>query len=190
MSATRLLVLGVVRMAGRAHGYQVRRELLTWGADSWANTKPGSIYHALRKATRDGLLAADEPEAGEGGPERTVYRLTDDGETEFQLLLRRALSEAGDGYALSAGLSMLPALRREDAVTLLTLRVDQLRASLARLTSWSVTDVGKPEHVREHVLLWTAQVNAEVEWALGLVDRLRAGDYRMAGEDEDRDGEA
>ena len=47
MSATRLLVLGVVRMFGRAHGYQVRRELLTWSADEWANVQPGSIYHAL-----------------------------------------------------------------------------------------------------------------------------------------------
>ncbi|MCP2262530.1 transcriptional regulator, PadR family [Streptoalloteichus tenebrarius] len=182
MSATRLLVLGVVRMAGQAHGYQVRRELLTWGADTWANTKPGSIYHALKKADRDGLLTAEGPEAGEGGPERTVYRLTEDGETEFQLLLRRSLSEPGDPASLSAGLTMLPALRREDAITLLTVRVNALQASLGRLTGWDVTDVGKPEHVREHVLLWTAQLNAEIDWARGLVERLRAGGYRMAGE--------
>ncbi|OLT29722.1 hypothetical protein BJF83_10045 [Nocardiopsis sp. CNR-923] len=35
MSATRLLVLGVVRMHGRAHGYRVGRELMSWGADAW-----------------------------------------------------------------------------------------------------------------------------------------------------------
>lgn len=35
MSATRLLVLGGVRRSGRAHGYTVRRELLSWGSDEW-----------------------------------------------------------------------------------------------------------------------------------------------------------
>ncbi len=55
-SATRLLVLGVVRKHGKAHGYQVRRELLTWSADKWANVAPGSIYHALKQMAKEGLL--------------------------------------------------------------------------------------------------------------------------------------
>ncbi len=37
MSATRLLVLGVVRMYGQAHGYRVGRELMSWGVEEWAN---------------------------------------------------------------------------------------------------------------------------------------------------------
>ncbi len=70
MSATRLLVLGVVRRYGRAHGYQVRRELLTWSADEWASVQPGSIYHALEKMTAVGPAAQ---------PPRTVGRdLADD----------------------------------------------------------------------------------------------------------------
>ena len=36
MSATRLLVLGVVRIFQPVHGYFVRRELLSWRAESWA----------------------------------------------------------------------------------------------------------------------------------------------------------
>lgn len=61
MSATRLLVLGVVRMYGRAHGYQVRRELLSWSADKWADVQPGSIHHALN------LLEQIDVEPGDGG---------------------------------------------------------------------------------------------------------------------------
>ena len=72
MSATRLLVLGVVRMYGSAHGYQVRRELLTWSADKWANVAPGSIYHALKKMAAEKLLeeVATETEAQGPGPHR------------------------------------------------------------------------------------------------------------------------
>src|SRR4051812_645526 len=36
MSATKLLVLGVVHLSGSAHGYQVRSELQSWGVESWA----------------------------------------------------------------------------------------------------------------------------------------------------------
>src|SRR5690606_25439495 len=87
VSATRLLVLGVVRMYGKAHGYQVRRELLTWSADKWANVQPGSIYHALKKMTAEDLLERVDIEPGESGPDRTAYRLTARGEAEFQMLL-------------------------------------------------------------------------------------------------------
>ena len=59
MSATKLLVLGVVHLSGGAHGYQVRYELQSWGVESWAKIKPGSIYHALKKAAaRLAMLAS------------------------------------------------------------------------------------------------------------------------------------
>ncbi len=35
MSVVRLLVLGIVRMHGRAHGYVVHRELLSWKVETW-----------------------------------------------------------------------------------------------------------------------------------------------------------
>ena len=60
MSVTRLLVLGGVRIFEPAHGYLVRRELLSWQVEEWAHVKPGSIYNALRTMTRDGLLL-EEP---------------------------------------------------------------------------------------------------------------------------------
>ena len=50
MSATRLLVLGAVRIFQPAHGYLVRRELLSWDVENWAAINPGSIYNMLRTA--------------------------------------------------------------------------------------------------------------------------------------------
>src|SRR5690606_2830766 len=56
VSVTRMMILGLVRWMQPVHGYDVRRELLSWSADKWANIQPGSIYHALRKLTEEGLL--------------------------------------------------------------------------------------------------------------------------------------
>jgi Transcriptional regulator PadR-like family len=82
MSATRLLVIGVVRLFQRVHGYSVRRELLSWKVEDWAHVNPGSIYNALRTLTREGYLE-EAGTATEGSrPERTLYQLTLDGESE------------------------------------------------------------------------------------------------------------
>ena len=47
MSATRLLVLGVIRTLQPIHGYEVRRELISWRVEATTNLKPGSIYGLL-----------------------------------------------------------------------------------------------------------------------------------------------
>jgi DNA-binding PadR family transcriptional regulator len=187
VSATRLLVLGVVRMYGSAHGYQVRRELLTWSADKWANVQPGSIYHALKKMTTEKLLEQVESEGG-NGPDRTAYRLTEDGEAEFQMLLVKSLSQSGDpdssqdAYRLGAAISFLTALPRARAISLLRQRVTQMegqRATAAGVLEHG-TEWGQPAHVNEMYRLWVSQVETTMDWARELIARLEAGEYVMA----------
>jgi DNA-binding PadR family transcriptional regulator len=189
VSATRLLVLGVVRMYGTAHGYQVRRELLTWSADKWANVAPGSIYHALKKMATEQLLEVASTEAHPGGPDRTAYRLTHDGETEFQLLLGKYLAESDDSaqgdYRLAAAVTFLPALPRAKALSLLKHRLTQVAGHRATAqdmldngTSW-----GQPEHVEELYHLWVNAIDAKEEWLRGVIDRLESGKYAMADDE-------
>lgn len=191
MSATRLLVLGVVRVYGRAHGYQVRRELLSWAADRWANVKPGSIYHALRKAARDGLLAEIGTEEGDAGPERTVYQLTPDGETEFHVLLGNSLAYPSRGTEeLSAAMTFLTALTRKQAIALLQYRIVALEGehASAEHALESFTDIGKPEHVKELYRLWLSTGDARIAWTRQLVERLEAGAYTMADDSRESFG--
>lgn len=137
MSATRLLVLGVVRGFGRTHGYRVRAELLSWGIDDWANVKPGSIYHALRQLAKDGLLEASEIM---DWPGRVDYSVTPEGDEEFFRLLVDALErpERRDD-TLRAGLALMPALSRDRAVAALSRRLGVLEAQRAVLREESGT---------------------------------------------------
>lgn len=185
MSATRLLVLGVVRMFGKAHGYQVRRELLSWSADKWAHVAPGSIYHALKKMASERLLEEVETDEEAKGPGRTAYQLTAAGEHEYQQLLGSMLADASDGQsigALSASVSFLPTLTRARAVGLLGHRVTQLEGQRANALDIleNGVDWGQPAHVTELYRLWAAGTGAELEWARDLVSRLEAGEYVMA----------
>jgi DNA-binding PadR family transcriptional regulator len=191
MSATRLLVLGVVRGYGQAHGYQVRRELLSWGAEYWANVKPGSIYHALKKLAKDGLLAEVANEEGEAGPDRLVYALTPDGETEFTQLLTKAFSSTNQGNEeIFAATTFLTALTRQHAIGLLGYRLRAMQGSLdnARRSVASNAETGKPTHVSELFRHWEYTAEAEVRWTQQLIERLEAGEYVMADDSPDHFG--
>jgi DNA-binding PadR family transcriptional regulator len=177
VSATRLLVLGVVRGYGRVHGYRIGNDLLSWGAGEWANVKWGSLYHALRRLTADGCLL-DHDEV----PGRTDYEVTERGEVEFQRLLRDALRRPNPRPDLvGAALAMLPALPRADAVALLRERLaaleDERDKARAQVEGWT-----EPPHVRELFGLWQHTAAGGAEWTRGLIERLEAGAYPMAGE--------
>ncbi|QFU86150.1 PadR family transcriptional regulator [Amycolatopsis sp. YIM 10] len=186
MSATRLLVLGVVRISGRAHGYQVRRELLNWRADSWANVQPGSIYHALKKMAAEELLEEVSTESGRG-PDRVAYQLTEAGEREFYRLLTGALTDADiTGHLLSAGIVLMPMLERARAVELLKLLEVRLEGATAETahTAEHAHDWGHPPHVVRMYGLWGGLTETVRSWVHDLVAALEAGEYRMADDHE------
>jgi DNA-binding PadR family transcriptional regulator len=181
VSATKMLVLGIVQAAGEVHGYQVRRELLSWRADNWANVKPGSIYHALKKAARDGLVDEVGAEPGDSGRDRVRYRITEAGAKEIVTLVRDALRNPDDNLTLNAAIAMLTALTRADAIESIEVRMAALEKSLDGLEAWmGQPQEGLPEHVREQAGLWTNQVTAELDWARTLRARLSEGAYEMA----------
>jgi hypothetical protein len=212
MSATRLLILGAVRIFQPVHGYFVRRELLSWRADQWASVNPGSIYNALRTLTKDGFLEELPPEedAGEsggggggggagagpgagpgaGGPRsrgRTSYRLTPDGELEFTTMLHDAfwsLNEYSPDrmYAAVGFINFLP---REEVTAGLEHRIAQIEAAKIGLSFKEQSLQSHPtvpDHTSEIVRLGVARLDGELGWARELLSKVRDGAYVFAGE--------
>jgi DNA-binding PadR family transcriptional regulator len=197
VSVTRLLVLGAVRIFQPAHGYLVRRELLSWRVEEWANVQPGSIYHALRSLTRDVLLREGEAPIGVGGSgpaARATYSLTEDGELEFNRLLREALWQLhpSEPSWLLAGISLWWALDREQVLDALAAREAVLRARLAE-TPYVLRQIREsqtPDHVVEYVHLQGAGLEAELGWVREAAERIRGGAYTFAGETWPREHQA
>lgn len=181
MSAIRLLVLGAVRAHGRAHGYQVRSDLESWGAHEWSSAKPGSIYHALKQLAKQGLLRAHEVAPSDvGGPPRVEYELTPAGEQEFLALLRDALARHDHKIdVLTAGVGFLTALPRAEAVELLEQRAAALEGWRSEVTKlWSGQDDWGA--VGEIMRLWVHFSDGGAEWTRGLISRLKSGELEMA----------
>ncbi len=189
MSTTRLLLLGIVRIFQPAYGYQLRRELLTWNVQDWANINPGSIYTGLRTLAKHGYLA--ELEEGPGHrPGRTSYKLTPDGETEFFSLLRQHLWTV-DGFhpdRMQAALSFLWTLDRYEVLTAMESRIEQIEAQLAALPANEQEiqqDPGTPNQVVEMLRIGAARNRGELDWTREFRDRVAGGEYSFAGEPPD-----
>jgi DNA-binding PadR family transcriptional regulator len=194
MSATRLLVLGVIRFMQPVHGYHVRRELVSWRLEPWTNVKPGSIYGAIRTLEKDGCIAVHENGTSGGGsrPEKTMYVLTGEGEKEFQIMLREAWwTVSSPSEPLIPALSLMGALPREELIRALGTRIAQLEGELesASFIRATIRDGANPaagdvpEHVREIIDFVSARMRAELEWSKTFQRRLRDGDYVFTGEE-------
>src|SRR5215210_895261 len=128
MSATRLLILGVVRSRQPIHGYDVRRELESWQAERWANIAYGSIYFALNKMAEEGLVEVVGTGQGGKGPARTTYAITAQGEAEFQQLLREYWWEAKTVIdPFQVALAFIHELPRDEVLAALRHRADEAR---------------------------------------------------------------
>ena len=186
-STTRLLVLGVVRILQPVHGYDARRELLSWRADEWANVAPGSVYNQLKTLVADGLLQVVATESQAGRPARTVYRVTADGDSEFTRLLRESWWTLGSSPAsILAATCFLPHLSRTELITALEHRLALLDAARSGM-QFAVDELPSPStpgHVAEVLRLSAAHTAGEREWAERLIERLQAGHYLLRGEFE------
>jgi DNA-binding PadR family transcriptional regulator len=185
VAANRLMVLGVIRRHGQAHGYRVSQELRSWGADEWASVGTGSIYHALRNLSKQGMLAAIEDSDAPEGPQRSIFQLTTAGHEEFLRLLRQAIRTADHRRdVLGAALAFMTALPRAEVIELFRERLESLRAEhrliaphSEDLKAWEEFGAG---HVPELFRLWMHTATCEAEWADALIGRLTAGAYTMA----------
>lgn len=180
MSSARLLILGVLRIRQPTHGYDIRKELEVWRAEQWANIAYGSIYHALKKMTEEGLVEPVETGEDEKRPARTSYRITERGEGEFQRLLSEYWWEpkpAKDPFQVA--LTFMNAMPRDELLAALRHRADLLRADI-NLQEWATklktAPPDTPRHVAENMRLAATHSDAQLRWTEEVIEKVERGE--------------
>ena len=164
------------------HPYEMQLLLRQRHKDELLALKRGSLYHAIERLLAAQLIEALGTERKGRRPERTTYRLTNEGETEFQGLLRDTLWKAEPLLdPLMPALCFMPVMRREELMAALKHRITQVQGMLEH-SAFAVAELpnpSTPEHVKELYRLSAARAGAEIPWAQALLERLERGEYQI-----------
>lgn len=131
----RLFVLGLLAERPR-HGYEIRKWLEQRRTDLWAGVLPGSIYHALKKMTAEGLVRLRSTEQS-GLRLRAVYAITPRGRGEFKRLLRAAWRRSPRSIpaGINTALSFVDELPKQEVLEAIAEMIAALERDLEAWTS-------------------------------------------------------
>jgi DNA-binding PadR family transcriptional regulator len=173
----RLIILGLLRERPY-YGYELKRTMKERYMDEWANVAFGSIYHALRRMTQQGLVHPEATERDGNRPSRTIFAITEAGRLEFV----RLLHEAWRTPAIS------PELMRVCLLFMQELPVDEVKAHLTHRAELLTRSIEHVKQIGNEVSAkgapWTARYilsyditlwQANLRWIERLLEDIQSG---------------
>ncbi|MCI0392392.1 MAG: PadR family transcriptional regulator [Acidobacteria bacterium] len=159
------------------HPYEMASTLRERAKDQSIKLNYGSLYTVIGSLERNGLISAREKEREGARPERTVYAITAEGESELFDWMRDLVGTPVKEYPrFEAALSLLPILPPSEAKALLQERVRLLDEELDRLRRTS--DEASRQGVARLFLIegeyYAAMCEAERKWVIGLIRLISA----------------
>lgn len=159
------------------HVYRMQKQIEAFGKDKVVNVRSrASLYQALERLMRHGLVEVRETVRSEGYPDRVVYGITEAGRETAEEWLREMLRTTGNEYPdFIAAVSVLFGLAPDDVRTQLAQRAERLAAELAQT---EVIFTENPDLPRLFLLeeeYRRALLQAELDWLRGVIADLRKG---------------
>jgi DNA-binding PadR family transcriptional regulator len=161
-----------------AHVYGLQKLIEAQGKDRVVNVRSrASLYQALERLVRLGLVEVAETVHSESYPDRIVYAITDPGRETAREWLREMLSSTGDEYPeFIAAVSVVMGLEPDDARAQLELRAERLEAALgATERELQSVPAGLPRLFVIEEEYRMAMLRAELDWTRGVIEDLREG---------------
>ena len=159
------------------HPYQMQRLLRLRHKDEILALKRGSLYHAIGRILRAGLISVETTGREGKRPERTTYRITPEGMDALVDALRKIVATPRrESSEFMAAMSFLPHLDPQNAFQLLQERARKLEGEIAELTTGltaASAHVLRINLVESEYLL--AMLRAELAWVRNLEAEIQGG---------------
>jgi DNA-binding PadR family transcriptional regulator len=187
-SALGLVLLGTLSEQPM-HAYRLQKVMRQRGKGRVVNIRQrASVYQALDRLLRLGLISVEATVKTGRHPDRTIYAITDRGRQAVKAWLAQTLCATEPFPEFVAGLSMLSALTPQEAAAQLQVRArliadelaevdSNLRASSQELTHGPATIV-EPSLARLFLIeeeYRHTMLTAQLRWLEGVIDDLRSG---------------
>jgi DNA-binding PadR family transcriptional regulator len=163
------------------HRYEMASVMRARGKDRDMDIKWGSLYTVVQNLEKNGFVEQVEVTRQGARPERTVYRITDEGRRELVDWTGELIAEPETEHTrFVAGLSVMIVLAPDDAIASLRTRLDRLseRIDAQRAVAAQVgTEVPRLFLIEDEYRI--AMTVAEAEWTRSLVEELSSGAFPM-----------
>ncbi|MFC5528524.1 PadR family transcriptional regulator [Cohnella yongneupensis] len=128
----KLFILGLL-MEKDQHPYEIRQTIKQRNWNISFKLRDGSLYYAVDQLRNDGLIEAIEviPVPGDSRPDKTVYRITEQGKAEFMDLMVHQMEQ--QSYPQHPIFAALPFIQYADARTVEALVEKHLEACACRI---------------------------------------------------------
>lgn len=160
------------------HPYEMQRLIKERGKDQVIKVEQrASLYQTIDQLLRAGLIAFSETARQAGFPERTVYKLTEQGREAAVDWMREMLSTPAQEYPeFPAAVSLLPLLTPEDVIRQLELREGRLAQQIAlrdeQIRTYAA-DLPRLFLLEEEYI--RVVLEAELKWVRSVIADLRSG---------------
>jgi len=167
------------------HTYRMQQLIKARHKDDVVNVRSrASLYQAIDRLERAGLVAVHGTSRLAGRPERTVYALTDAGRATFVRWLREMLaSPAREFPEFPVAIAHLPLLAPGDVLQQLEQRTDALATDVEQIEDGIALGAAALPRLFLLELEYALAIRrAELAWVRSLVDDLRAGRLTWSAE--------
>jgi len=175
------LAVSVLSLLGERpmHPYEMYSVMLSRHEDALVKVRPGSLYHAVERLERDGLVKSLGTDRPTGRPERTVYEVTPEGHDAMLDWVRSGLRQWQLEYPqFPLALALANNLPADSVVGLLEeyrrsldAEVAEMKAAIDELKRRQLPEV----HWLETDYLLAVRL-AERAWIAATIERLTTGD--------------
>jgi DNA-binding PadR family transcriptional regulator len=163
---------------GPMHVYRMQKLIEAQGKSRVVNVRSrASLYQALDRLVRLGLVEVSDTVHQEGYPDRVIYSITESGFDVARQWLREMLSTTeGEFPDFIAALSVLMALEPDDARAQLELRAERLASQLADTEAEVArAPAGLPRLFLLEEEYRAAMLRTELDWLHGVISDLADG---------------
>jgi len=163
-------------LQGPRHPYEMHRLIIDTHKD-FVTGLPRSMYHAVGRLERDGLIEAAETSRDGRRPERTTYRITDEGRAELRSGVRHLIeTPAPDATPFTAALSFLGILTAAEATRALSGRAAALEGAVAGAGAHlSVLEKQLPRLLWLELEFERNRLTAELAWVRAVLADIASG---------------
>jgi DNA-binding PadR family transcriptional regulator len=172
-SSLGLILLGLL-FEEPMHAYRMQKLIRERGQDKVVNVRQrASVYQALERLHRLGLIQIRETVQTESHPDRIVYAITNQGRDMAASWLREMLANVNSDFPeFPAAVSVLTLLTPDDARKQLEIRAEAVRKELGRLDSEKPKAGELPRFFLLEDAYRTAVLEAELVWLQSVMSDL------------------